>query len=251
MHPRTYHSHFLNPKSPVQPEGGQGLRPFSKAVEQQSRLVSPSSVSNNPTVLQPTTAVFGTDPYPGSEMFQTAMRGQRQDVQAHNQHVQGYQKQSHSTPAPIRSVVAPAFPSGSAASAEPPSREPRSASKFSGQRMRQTHAQSQMMSIWRCQDSWRNQRQGTLAGHLPERGVGRAMLPHQQDGSKWGAAQIGDGKTNHRLQRHRYPRKRMPPALRPQIPSIRSALPEFFAAQTETSTVQQTGSLQCTLEAHQ
>lgn len=231
MHPRTYHSHFLKPESPIQREGVQGLRSDSRAVEQQSRLISPSSVSINPALLQSTATAFDED-------LQTVMGGQRLHVQGHQQHAEAHQRQGNSIPSPIRSVATQVSSSASVASAEHPSRESRNTSELRRRRRRQTQAQSHMMSMWHHQDVRRNQYQRVLPDHLPRQSVGRAIAPPGQDVSKWTVAQIGDGKANHHLQRNLQPLRRLPPAIRPPLPSIRSVFPEIhFTDQKNVSTV--------------
>jgi hypothetical protein len=231
MHPRTYHSHFLKAESRSQPEGDQGLRSDSDVVEQQNTSISPSSLTINPAVLQQTAAILGEDPQTESELFQRVMSGQRQHIQAH-------QQPGQSMPAPIRSLAAPEFPSTSFTSAEHPSRKSRSTSTVRGRRWNPTQMPPQMMSTWRHQDSRTNQVQRILPNHPPAQGVSRAIVSPRQDASKWTAAQTGDGAANHHLQRHRQLLRHVPPALPPQIPSIRSVFPEIhFTNQTNTSAV--------------
>jgi hypothetical protein len=221
MHPRSYHSHFLKPEGSIQSEGVQGLRSDSKAVEQQSRLISPSSVSINPALLQSTATAFDEDP-------QTVMQGQRLHVQGHQQHAEAHQRQSNSIPSPVRLVATQvSSSSASVASAEHASQELRRASELRYRRSRQTQAQSHMMSMRHHQGVRRNQYQRALPDHLPRQSVGRAIAPPGQDVSRWAAAQIRDGGPNYHLQRNPQPLRRLPLAIQPRLPSVRSAFPEI------------------------
>ncbi|KAF5707013.1 hypothetical protein FMUND_11313 [Fusarium mundagurra] len=230
----THQSGPLSIQNMAQPVGNQGLSSYSNTVPQQYGLIPAASMYVNPAVLQSMDVPSEKSLHPKSEMWQKVMTGQ-------GQHNQEHQEPRPFMPAPMREPDMPMSASAWIRNTKYRRLKPGCApATFGQQRSRSCHGQLQMMSTWRFQDHQGNQPQGGLSTHSVKHWVTRALVSHRSGAPRSPGAQGRNVETYCHAEWLQRPLvRRVPSALQPRLPSIRSLIPELpetFANQTEVST---------------
>jgi hypothetical protein len=238
VHPGTHQPHPLSIQNMVHPVGNQGLSSCSNTMVQQYGLVPAASMYNNPAVLQSVDVPLEKHLHPKPEMYQRVMTGQ-------GQHNQEHQEPGPFMSAPIREPEVPVSAPAWTRSTKHRRLKPGGAPAALGHRgSRAYNSQLQMMSTWRFHDQQGNQPQRGLSHHSIKHRVTRAMVSHRSGAPRSPGAQGRNVETychGEWLQRPLV--RRVPSALQPRLPSIRSlipGLPKTFANLTEASTVHET-----------
>ncbi|KAH7203160.1 uncharacterized protein BKA55DRAFT_600442 [Fusarium redolens] len=237
VHPGTHQPHPLSIQNMVHPVGNQGLSSCSNTMVQQYGLIPAASIYINPAVLQSVDVPLEKHLHLNPEMCQRVMTGQ-------GQHNQEHQEPRPFMPAPIREpevpVSAPAWTRSTKHRRLKPGGAP-AALGHGGSRA--YNGQLQMMSTWRFQDHQGNQPQGGLSHHSIKHRVTRAMVSHRSGVPRSLGAQARNVETDRHVEWPQRPlERRVPSALQPRLPSIRSlipGLPKTFANHTEVSTAHQ------------
>ncbi|KAK2684737.1 hypothetical protein QWA68_016108 [Fusarium oxysporum] len=234
----THQSGPLSIQSMAQPVGNQGLSSYSNTVPQQYGMIPATSMYFNPAILQSMNVSSEKNLHPKPEMCQRVMTGQ-------GQHNQAYQEPGPFMPAPIREPEVPVSAPAWTRSTKHRRLRPGGAPAALGHRGSRAHnGQLQMMSTWRFQDHQGNQPQGGLSHHSIKHRITRAMVSHRSGVSRSPGAQARNVETDRHVEWLQRPLvRRVPSAPQPQLPSIRSLIPELpktFANLTEASTVHET-----------
>jgi hypothetical protein len=238
VQPGTHQPHPLSIQNMVHPVGNQGLSSCSNTMVQQYGLVPAASMYNNPGVLQSVDVPLERHLHPKPEMYQRVMTGQ-------GQHNQEQQEPGPFMSAPIREPEVPVSASAWTRSTKHRRLRPGGAPAALGHRgSRAYNGQLQMMSTWRFQDHQGNQPQGGLSHHSIKHRITRAMVSHRSGVPRSPGAQARNVETDRHVEWLQRPLvRRVPSALQPRLPSIRSLIPELpktFANLTEASTVHET-----------
>ncbi|KAH7142443.1 hypothetical protein DER46DRAFT_631035 [Fusarium sp. MPI-SDFR-AT-0072] len=234
VHPGTHQPHPLSIQNMVHPVGNQGLSSCGNTMVQQYGLVPAASMYNNPAILQSMDVSSEKNLHPKPEMCQRVMTGQ-------GQHNQAYQEPGPFMPAPIREpevpVSAPAWTRSTKHRRLKPGDAP-AALDHPGSRT--YNGQLQMVSTWRFQDHQGNQPRRGLSHHSIKHRITRAMVSHRSGVPRSPGAQARNAETDRHVEWPQRPLvRRVPLALQPPLPSIRSLIPELpktFANHTEVST---------------
>ncbi|KAH7184213.1 hypothetical protein BKA60DRAFT_602802 [Fusarium oxysporum] len=233
----THQPDPLSIQNMAQPVGNQGLSSYSNTVPQQYGLIPAASMYFNPAILQSMDVSSEKNLHPKPEMCQRVMTGQ-------GQHNQAYQEPGPFMPAPIREpevpVSAPAWTRSTKHRRLKPGDAP-AALDHPGSRT--YNGQLQMVSTWRFQDHQGNQPRRGLSHHSIKHRITRAMVSHRSGVPRSPGAQARNAETDRHVEWPQRPLvRRVPLALQPPLPSIRSLIPELpktFATHTEVSTAHQ------------
>ncbi|KAH7228546.1 uncharacterized protein BKA55DRAFT_716394 [Fusarium redolens] len=221
----------LSIQNMVKPVENQGISSYSNTMPQQYGLIPAASMYVSPAVLQSMDVPSEKSLHPKSETWQKVMTGQ-------GQHNQEHQEPRPFMPAPIRESDMPTSASAWIRNTKHRRLKPGYApATFGQQRSRACHGQLQMMSTWRFQDHQGNQPQGGLSTHSVKHRVTRAMASRRSGAPRSPGAQTRNVETDCHAEWLQRPLvRRVPSALQPRLPSIRSLIPELpetFANQTE------------------
>ncbi|KAJ9413626.1 hypothetical protein QL093DRAFT_2569670 [Fusarium oxysporum] len=233
----THQPDPLSIQSMAQPVGNQGLSSYSNTVPQQYGLIPAASMYFNPAILQSMDVSSEKNLHPKPEMCQRVMTGL-------GQHNQAYQEPGPFMPAPIREPEVPVLAPAWTRSTKHRRLKPGDAPAALDHRGSRTYnGQLQMVSTWRFQDHQGNQPRRGLSHHFIKHRITRAMVSHRSGVPRSPGAQARNVETDRHVEWRQRPLvRRVPLALQPPLPSIRSLIPELpktFANHTNVSTAHQ------------
>ncbi|KAH7187834.1 hypothetical protein BKA60DRAFT_664977 [Fusarium oxysporum] len=237
VHPGTRQPHPLSIQNMVHPVGNQGLSSCSNTMVQQYGLTPAASMYINPAVLQSVDVPLEKHLHPKPEMCQRVMTGQGQHSQEHQEPGPFMSAPIHEPEVP---VSAPAWTRNTKHRRLKPGDAP---AALDHRGSRTYNGQLQMVSTWRFQDHQGNQPRRGLSHHSIKHRITRAMVSHRSGVPRSPGAQARNVETDRHVEWTQRPLvRRVPLALQPPLPSIRSLIPELpktFANHTNVSTAHQ------------